>query len=235
MIGSRPQPDRRGWILWAAIVATAVAATPGGCNIAGPLTYLAFGTPMIPAEYELADRPTVVYVDDRANVIESNAPALRIEIADKLSEELMSHEVLSPENTISPRDTLALVRNHDRHSELLPIDAIGRLVGAEQVIYIEMLQFVLTPDGVTPRPAAACRVRVIDVNNRERLYPTMDETQQTSRQIGTQLNEVDDNLFRTSSSRRAVYGKLADRVGKDIAKLFYRHDSRELGDRLSPE
>ena len=219
----------------AAIAATALLGAPAGCNIAGPLTYLAMGAPKIPAECELADRRTVVYVDDRANVIEANAPAMRIAIAEQVSEELMTRKVLSPEMTISPGDTLALVRSHDRHSELLPIDAIGRLVGAEQVIYVEMAQFSLTPDGVTPRPTAACRVRVIDVNNRERLYPSADETAQTARQVGSQLNEIDDSLYRSASSRRSVYGKLAERVGKDVAKLFYRHDSRDLGERLTPD
>ncbi len=204
-----------------------------GCNIAAPVAYFVGGTGMIDAQHELADVPTVVFVDDRANVIGRNSRNLRMAIAEKLSEELMVRKILDPEHTIDPRDAAGIVSSRDRHHDLVPVDAIGRMVGADQVIYVEMLQFARSPDGVTPRPTATCRVRVVDAHSRKRLFPGSD-TQQTSQQVWAHLDEVDPALFRSPAASHKLFESLAHETGKSMAKLFYRHEARDLGDRLTP-
>ena len=139
------------------------------CNIVAPAAYLTVGQDKVPAAYEPQDRPTVVFVDDRQNVIPMNASRVRREIADKVGTDLLEKEVLT--EVIAAQDAMAVVRNRDREGQLMSIDTIGEAVGAEQVIYIEMISFRGSPDGYSPRPSAACRLKMIDVPNRTRLFP----------------------------------------------------------------
>lgn len=215
----------------AILMSLSLAIALSGCNILGPLAYFAEGPPSVNAEYTLPDRPTVVFVDDRANVIGSNAPAIRRAIADKASEDLMVKKLVT--TTISPRDAMGVVATSDRHGELMPIDGIGRAVGAEQIIYVQMIAFSGTSDGVTPRPTAICRVRVIDVAERERLYPPPD-SQEASRLVQVNIREVDPAMLRSTASRLKVYEALAEETGGQIAKLFYKHEIKELGGSLQP-
>jgi hypothetical protein len=219
---------RRAAIAVTALLLLAVA----GCNIVAPVAYIVGGPPKIDAEYTLLDRPTVVFVDDRGNVIPSNAQALRRALADRLSEELMVRKLVT--TTIAPRDAMAIAAARDKHGELMAMDTIGREVGADQIIYIEMLAFGLSPDGVTPRPTAICQVRVIDVEERSRLYPLDDDSGQVARTVQASLPEFDPNAASSPASRLKIYQALAEVTGVDIAKLFYRHEKKELGSQLTP-
>jgi hypothetical protein len=220
--------DRR---LATALILLLTAIIVAGCNIAGPVAYFIEGPPTRAAQYTLLDRPTIVFVDDRANTIGTNAPAIRRAIAEKVSEDLMVKKLVT--TTISPRDAMGVVATSDRHGELMPIDAIGRAVGAEQIIYVQMLSFSGTSDGATPRPTAVCRVRVIDVVERTRLFPPPD-TEEASRLMEVQTREIDPAMLRSAASRLKVYQALADETGEQIAKLFYKHEVKELGGSLEP-
>jgi hypothetical protein len=210
-----------------------VLLTAAGCNIVAPIAYIIEGPPKVPAEYTLLDRPTVVFVDDRGSVIPANARAIRRSIADKVSEELMVRKLVTV--TISPRDAMALASARDKHGELMAIDEIGREVGAEQILYIEMISFALTPDGVIPKPTAVCQVRLIDTQERARLYPQGDDGGQVARTLQASLPELDPTTFNSAASRLKIYEALADVTGDQITKLFYEHEKKELGGQLTPK
>lgn len=199
----------------------------GGCNIVTPAAFLLTPPPMTEAEYELKDRPTVVFIDDRDSVV--NPVAFRRTIGDKISEDLMVKKVLS--HTIRSHDAMGVAARHDTKSKVMPIDAIGRAVDAEQVIYVEMVTFVDHIDGQTPRALATARVRVIDVVNRERLYPTS-EDDQPFRLVEVLTREFSQDAYASRATRIQIYETLANELGAAIAKLFYRHETRELGQRL---
>ncbi len=219
-------PARTGVLLALLVI---VAANLGGCNIIAPLHYVVHGPAKVDAEHQLADVPTVVFVDDRENVV--NPTLFRRVIAEKVSEDLMVRKVLT--RTISPHDAMSLVAQHDTNKEVMPIDAIGRAVGAEQIIYIEMVSFTDRVEPHVPRPMGSCRVRVIDVNNRERLYPAGD-VEQPFRAVQVAPREVDPELYRTRATRMRINEVLAEEMGDRIAKLFYKHEARELGGSLNP-
>ena len=209
-----------------------VAATSAGlvsCNILGPATYFAFGQSKAEAKYVLLDRRTVVFVDDRHNAIPLNATRIRRTIADKVSMDLMAQEVLTA--TISSRDAMALARRRDREGKLLSMETIGESVGAQQVIYVEMMGFRGSPDGVTPRPSASCRVKVIDVANRTRLFPAPD-AHQAWQDVSVESLPISLELYRTAAGRREIEEMLAKLLGDQVAKLFYGHVPREIGTRL---
>jgi hypothetical protein len=206
-----------------------LALMPAGCNIVGPAAYMIEGPVKVEAQYALADVPTVVYIDDRSNLV--NPISLRRVIADKASEVLMVKKVLT--STISPQDAMALTAKRERNSNILSMEEIGRMVGAKQVIFVEMQRFDRSPDGFTPRPIAVCRVRVIDVENKMRVFPPP-ESQETSWAVQAVTREVDPEVYRTSSGRLAAFETLAIQTGEEIAKVFYRHEARELGGNLNP-
>lgn len=204
-------------------------ATLSGCNIVGPAAYIISGPPKVDARHTLSDVPTVVYIDDRSNVV--NPISLRRVIGDRASEVLMAKEALT--QTISPQDAMSLAAKRERNSDILSMEEIGKMVGAKQVIYVEMTHFQHSPDGFVPRPYAACRVRVIDVENRMRVFPGP-ESPDNSFAIQAMTREVDPEAFRNNATRLAAYEGLANLLGDEIAKLFYKHEAKELGGSLNP-
>ncbi len=213
-------------------VCAVVAAVMCSCNILSPAAFLAMGQTKTPAMYTLEDRPTVVFVDDRNNAIPINSSRIRRRIADDVSSELMAHELVT--QTISPRDAMSLARRRDREGNLMSMEAIGQAVGAEQLIYIEMLSFRGSSDNVTPRPSAVCRLKVIDVVTRTRLFPPVGgETDwQEVPVLGLPMSL---ELYRNSEGRRQIEQSLSAAIADQIAKLFYKHIPDELGSRLTPQ
>lgn len=216
----------------ATAAAAAAAAALGSCNILGPATYLAMGQPKVPAMYELEDRPTVVFVDDRNNAIPINASRVRREIASDATEQLMKLDLVTV--TISPGDAMALSRNRDRDGNLMTMGELGEAVGAQQLIYIEMLSYRGSPDNVTARPSAACRVKVLDIVNKVRLFPAAD-AERSWQEVIVQCPPVSPELYRTSNGRQQIEQLLSAAIADQVTKLFYKHDPKEVGDRLTPK
>ena len=207
----------------AALLAVAGGAA-GGCNIVGPVAAVAQGPPKVDAQYVLADVPTVVFIDDPRNLV--NPVTLRKVIADTASQQLMLHEVVT--STIAPQDAAAIAQRSDRVGDKMSVEDVGRAVGAQQVIYVQMLSFAHTPDGYTPRPVATAQVKVIDVTSGERVFPENGD--------GWPVNAagaaVNPSVYSSRVSRTKVFEALATVLGVEIAKVFYRHESQTLGDRL---
>lgn len=213
-------------------VAALAAAAAGGCNILGPAFTILHGPPKIPPQYVPQDRPAVVFVDDRANVLKLSAAAIRKEIGESATTELLRQKVFT--RMIDAGDAIAYSRAQDRHAKLVPIDVLGREVGAELLIYVELSLFAETPDGVTPRPVASASVKVYDVVNRERLFPDPDEGSGGAT-VNANLGEYDPQLLNSQATRMQLHRALAVELGVSISKLFYEHQVYEFGDRLDPD
>lgn len=215
-------------VRFALLLLAATAFLPA-CNIGGAAFYLLHGPPRTPAMYELQDVPTVVFVDDRSNTIPRNADQMRRQIAETVSVELMKNDCLT--QTIRPQDAMAIAKQYDRTNQIIPIDALGRAVGADQVIYIDMLAFIDTPDNYTPRPGGACKLKVIDTKNQTRLFPGAD-ADQPFHFVETTMPPQSTELYASSASRVQVFEMLAVFMGDEIAKTFYSHETKELGGQL---
>ncbi|MFO0874854.1 MAG: hypothetical protein U0575_12910 [Phycisphaerales bacterium] len=209
--------------LAAALSALALVAV--ACNIVTPAVYLLDGPPKTPAAFILPDLPTVAFVDDRKNILPRFD--LRGTIGDETSRVLLEKKVV--QKTFSSRELLNLVRKQDTDKDLMPMDAIGRAAGADQIIYIRIVTWQLTPDGYTPRPVAGADVRVIDCVNRTRIFPTGAEE---SRYVEATTGEVSTELYGSNATRRKLEDLLAKQLGLEIAKLFYEHETKELGGQL---
>lgn len=213
---------------WSAGALCALVALCPGCNIVTPAAYILNGPPSVEAQYTLADVPTVVYIDDRSNQV--NPVSLRRVIGDTASEDLMVKKLVT--TTISPQDAMNIAAQHDRSNQIMPIEEIGKAVGAKQVIYVEMVQFADTPDRYTPRPAATCRVRVIDVENRKRVFPAAD-AKEPACTLQVTSGTIDPEVYKTRAGRLETFKALAFETGHEIGKLFYKHERKELGGSLN--
>jgi hypothetical protein len=202
-------------------------ALVGGCNIVAPIAAVAAGPPKVEAVYTLADVPTVVFVDDRTNLV--SPVSLRRTIADTVSSELMSNKLVTM--TISPNDAMLIAGRSDRASNIMSVEDIGKAVGAQQVILVKMVQFQDSPDNSTPRPVASVDVKVIDVTNRQRVFPT--GASGAGYPVTVTGKPVDPSQFASRSSRLQIYQTLSVELGNEIAKMFYKHDYKELGERIS--
>ena len=217
---------------WAMLIIASVAVFLGACNILGPAVYMIKGQPKAPAKYELENRTTVVFVDDRNNAIPINSSRVRRAVADDVTKQLMSRNIVT--KTISPRDAMALSRSQDREGKLMSMAAIGEAVGAEQLIYIEMLSYRGSADNVTPRPSAMCRLKVIDIVSKTRLFPAPG-LENDWQQVIVQGAPVSPELYRSSVGRRQIEKILTEAIADKVTKLFYRHIPDELGSRLTPQ
>ena len=194
-----------------------------GCNYLLPASYIIEGPPKAPAAFELPSKRTVVIVDDKINRMPR--VALRVGIGDSVGTHLLENDVV-PE-TITTRDAVALIRRMDTASNPVSIQRICESLGAEQVVYVEIDEFNLSGGREEGGPEAVALVKVLDIANGSRLWPTAG-----SEAVQSFLQDINPSLIATSAGRREVEDKLAEKLGEDIAKLFYAHERRELGGRL---
>lgn len=121
----------------------------------------------IPAVHEIPQLPTLVMVDDPRGALGDDA--LRVTLAQEVEAQLMQNNAVP---RIIEQQTLAQYqRLHDERYGQIPVDQVGRDLGAAQVIHITVLSSALAQEPTLMRPAATASVKLIDVVGRKRLFP----------------------------------------------------------------
>lgn len=214
-----------------AALGVAAGALLGSCNIVTPVAYAIDGPGKIDAEFNLPNKKTVVFVDDPLNILPRTA--LRTAIGDAVSFDLMQREILTA--TVATRDAIAVSRTGAgaNANKLLSIEAIARALDASQVIYIRPTIFDVAGRSDTQgiRPTASVRVKVIDVDTKERVYPGADVMHE-GREVTASVRESDTSVLRTRAGRTQVEDALAKKVAVEVGQLFYEHDRIDLGENL---
>jgi hypothetical protein len=221
---SRPTIAIRSMLL--ALAGAAALAPLGACNIVAPIAYLVGGPPKVPAAYELdKERPTTIFVDDRASVVPRRG--LRLLIGSEVESLLIEKKAIKQEHMISA-DSTVRVALAERYGEPQSIDSIGESVGAQVVIYVEMAGWTLSRDGVSSAPAARLSVKVLDVENNVRLWPSS-----INGHIMTiSLPPTAARGPQTRVEQNAIEETLAKMAGLQIARLFFTHEEDALSGRL---
>jgi len=210
----------------AALAAVAALGAPG-CNIIVPAAYIFEGPPSEDAAFTLPAKRTVVFVDDTQNDLPRTS--LRVRIGDTVVDSLLENGLVT--EAIASSDAMQVARRRDTDAKKLSISQIGEECGAEIVIYVKIKSFMLTPDGVTPRPLGEAEVKVLDIGSGTRLFPDPNG-EAAGYMVQTQLREMNLDSYRSSAGRRQMEDALSIEIGKDVAKVFYRHQKRELGGKL---
>lgn len=211
-------------------VAFVVLTSLGGCNIVAPVALLVHGPAKTEAMFTLPpDKPVVVFVDDRNSVLPSRA--IRQRIAKEAEKALVEGKVLTADLISS--DAILPVAASERFSKPKSIAEIGRTVGAKTIIYATVDTFTLTVNGAEYSPLARLRVKVIDAEDEKRLWPSIDkDAVQQWYPLEYSVPTKSAPLPRNSSERTLAEQSLADRVGRALANLFIKHETREANERI---
>lgn len=196
-----------------------------GCNIVGTAAYVIEGPPKVAAQAPIdGARPTVIFIDDRTSRIPRRS--LRVVIGTEAEEELIARKVIRQENMIASSSTLRAVLS-ESPDDPMSIADVGRAVGAEQVIYMTIDSWTLSKDSASFSPAVATRVKVIDAENRVRLWPP----QEGGFPLRVEPSSRAAQLPRTRAESAAAEAELAKRVGIALARLFFEHEKDAVRDR----
>jgi len=195
-----------------------LSAILGGCNIVGPAVVLIHGPEKQAAQFDPpAERPTVVFIDDRRNWLDRRA--LRNTIARTASDELLKAGAIK--TVIDPKSALTRVSG-EQESGPVDLATLGASVGAEVLIFATVDEFTLSRDGATFQPTARLRVKVIDcVNKPARLWP--DDTKPDGYLLEVVLPYKQGTSPKNGNEYMQAQERLAKSTGEDLAKLFYKH------------
>jgi hypothetical protein len=198
-----------------------------GCGRYGGLAYymgMGRGTKIEP-QFELPKATTVVLVDDPAERVVW--PRTRDLLERYLGEELLAHDAVPA--VVHP-DAVTRFRQADSRFERYSATAIGRKLGADTVIWIEVRDFFAPTEIEDTSTAALISVAIKVLNaaeeersDRVRLWP-VDESGYIH---STELNAVQVAKFKGDN---AVAKELARRAAIQIGRYFYRHTVGEVDD-----
>jgi hypothetical protein len=211
-----------------ALLAAGLVALPA-CNMAVPALYVIQGPNKKPAQFTLPeDRKLVVFVDDRENVV--SRLQLRAQIADDIGTVLQQQELVR--EVVSGRELIAYVRRVETASRRVPIDELGKVVGADLVLYVEMDSFALSADGASATPVSTGYLKVIDLREKRRLFPP-DGDDPRGFPVTSEVKNMDLEMYRTSAARRKAEDLLAKTFAQDVARVFFEHDPKNFGGGVS--
>jgi len=199
----------------ATLAATAITA---GCNYLAPAVILLTPPPSKDAQYTLdKTRVAVIFIDDPQN----KAPrrSLRQIMGQVAEQDLISRGVM-PANMMIPSQTALQLTSRESETNKYSIVDVGRTLGADVVIYARLEGFGLSTDGVSLKPYAVAQERVLDAANNERLWPEAGTDFPVIYQGTQQAGEMP----RGASERAQAERSLAERLGLEIARTFYKHD-----------
>jgi hypothetical protein len=153
-----------------ALILFLILAPLGGCNVVGYAAHAVSGPPTVPAAYPLGNKPTVVLAekfDNPGNAAFDAEPMARF-----ITDELKAHNA-APMIDPAKVDSLRQSRGPAAY-RAMTIAAVGNAVGAEQVIYVNILRSELeAAEGTdTVRGSGEILVKVIDARTGATLWPT---------------------------------------------------------------
>ena len=203
-------------ILAAALLAASAALT--GCNIAVPVFFAVQGPPKLPGAFEPdAGRTTVLLIDDPRNKVPRRE--LRLNIGQVADENLLRHKVFPAGMLISSKSALAASRGSEQGPKLSVVD-IGRRVGAQVVIYVEVTDWTLVSNGEGISPQAAVSIRVLDPLSNERLFPAEGGL--------TVVASLPPEAESKQPNRGVLERALAKELGTAISEAFFDHERRQM-------
>ncbi len=217
-VASRFHRDR-----WA-VCAMLGSAVLTGCTYSGGemLYFLGVGQgKLVKAEFRLVDGPILILLDDPAERIDW--PAAKRYVFDELSQELIR---VGAATKIIPWQALERLHRNEPDFAKRGCREVGRLAGADQVLWLEIQDYMADDTFYDPANAAYCivTVKVIDAHeenrSRVRLWPTSAE----GRVVAARLNGSEVTRAKTKD---AVARALAAHLAEGVAELFYDH---RLGD-----
>jgi hypothetical protein len=204
--------------LGAVLLATLSLCFIGGCGA-------------IPAQYELPARRTLVIVDDPT--MQLGDPTMERIVAEQIIADLhQTHLGKRGELILSQEPLSKLRRKLGSRYHRVPITTLGQRVGAEQVIHVHVEQLLFYRAPGLLQPTARAQVKVMDVSEGQRIFPRPQNPEApglglNAHQLAiTQRDPVQGDL--TPENKQVLARRMAQRIGRQVARLFYRHHRDDL-------
>jgi hypothetical protein len=201
------------------VLLTALFITTGGCSMLGAGLAKTIGDPSIPAQYTLQQTPLVIMVENYRNPDLSAADA---ELLARTLYKKLDAKKLAP---LVPYEKILNLRNlRPADFRKMSVAAIGRDVGADQILYIDFQAGGLVAEGSgnVYQGKATVLVKVIDAKTGESRWPI---EAAEGRIVTAETNLTQGTDTRNAGRVRiALYDKLAD----TIARLFYKYKLDEV-------
>ena len=215
----------------------AMLLAAAGCEALGFVASL--GGEKVKAVYELPVRTTLVVVDDPTQQFSS--PVLSGVVAYNFNFHL-EQNILKPDAkqakplVVSQRVLAAIRAELDDEYASTPIDTLGKLAEAEQVIYVLIESAKLQTAPNVYRPTALARVKVIDVAKGTRLFPQPrpfpdPAAPPPGHPVRVQMSASTGDPNGRGLDAMLAHG-LAEQLGQQIAQVFYEHKKPEPGHTL---
>jgi hypothetical protein len=203
-----------------------------GCEAIG-LAAMAIVPPTKPAVYTIANRPTLIIVDDPKGLLRD--PQLGLRAAARCAEVLQTEKIVTAFIDNKKLTELAAELG-DKYAKTSPY-TIGKRLGAQQVILINVFAASVSPEPALMRPAAELGVKIFDVDAKERLFPPSSKATGVPDSTGTDgfyIHKVAMRFKVTEANPQRVYAiafeKLAEEIGEGTALLFFEHDPTKYED-----
>lgn len=194
-------------------LALAAAALLGGCIIPITITEMMFPKSKVKAKFELPKKKTIlVFPDDMGRRL--NYPPVKRALAQKLNELILEKKLAAA--TVDHSQLMDL-RNAEPGFNRLSVATVGRRLGADLVIYVDIDEFSLkeTPMGTLWRGRFGGKVRVVDVQ-KGRLWP--------NESAGYPVRVAEPTTENTSETYGVELARtLARELAEEISGLFTSH------------
>lgn len=185
----------------------------------------------IEAVYTLPEKTTLVLVDDRNNALGDKS--LLSNIATQAGSDLVQVKAL-PQVIDQARLNELISRLGLQAYDLLPVDQVGRALGAQQVIFINLTEIAVMNQPGILKPTAQAYVKVIDVATGKPVFPVLRpgaEFAGSIAQLGyaTRISMNYKADQQTDAILPVLRLRLAEEIGKQVAELFYPHKLPDKG------
>jgi hypothetical protein len=183
-----------------------------GCIAAGVFAHKVIGPLPVPAKYVPAKEPLVVMVE---NYRQPSSAYTDDELLSRYIEGFLKGHQVAPVGESAKVRELRMDRPNDFKN--MSVAAVGREVGAKQVLYVDVVNNELETlmAGESLRGTTAVRVKVVDTNTGETLWPA-DMADGYPLQQGVQFGKS--KARSEIELKQGLYATLGDK----IAKLFYK-------------
>jgi len=189
------------------------------CGPIGAIAYKLQPDPTQEARYKLKDRPTAILVENYENpdLAANDSELLTRDLYDRITKVEVDKKKLA---TFVPFQKVLDLRNSKpKDFPTMTMSQIGKAVGAEQIIYVDLQNGGVAPlgTGAAMQGKAHAMVKVIDVATGDTLWPT---DMAEGFPVNAQTNPL---AGQEVTSYNAVREQLYDTMGDQIAKLFYKY------------
>jgi len=186
------------------------------------------------AIYEIENRETAVLVEDPINYL--GDPRLKGVIASNIAFDLTEGDAVDKKKMIPAEAVAAQEKLLGKDFAKLPLDELGRKIGAKQVIHVYIEAASLNLEGGVMKPALQARVRLVDAITGKRLFPRPEDSAQqdaatVERGFGVAISmpvRISPDNSPGDASRAMEF--LAIRTGKRIGWIFREHRERQPGE-----